>query len=242
MKKILLSIVFAAFILGTAFSQSSFEIYFEDQLLEPDQEITIGGEASSSAIVLDAIDVKNITSSSKAVKCAREDITIIPGTSNSFCWGLCYPPTTDTSAVSVDIDAGGMYTEFSGDYYPDGNEGASTIKYTYFDELNPSDKISVLVVYSTLVGIDDPVDYKLSAAYPNPANNFVKFDYDISEISDNSKVVIYNLLGSAVKEVRIDNSFGSLKINTSDFNEGIYFYSLVVNNEPTKTQKLIIKH
>ena len=241
MKKILLSIAFAAFILGAAFSQN-LEIYFEDQLLEPDQEITVGGEASSSVIVLDAIDVKNISSSTKAVKCAREDITIVPGASNSFCWGLCYPPTTDTSAVSVDIDAGGMYTEFSGDYFPDGNEGASTIKYTYYDELNPSDKISVVVVYSTLVGINDPVDYKLSAAYPNPANSFVKFDYDVSEISDNSKVVIYNLLGSAVKEVRIDNSFGSLKINTSDFKEGIYFYSLVVNNEPTKTQKLIIKH
>ncbi len=241
MKKILLSIAFAAFILGAAFSQN-LEIYFEDQLLEPDQEITVGGEASSSVIVLDAIDVKNISSSTKAVKCAREDITIVPGASNSFCWGLCYPPTTDTSAVSVDIDAGGMYTEFSGDYFPDGNEGASTIKYTYYDELNPSDKISVVVVYSTLVGINDPVDYKLSAAYPNPANSFVKFDYDVSEISDNSKVVIYNLLGSAVKEVRIDNSFGSLKISTSDFKEGIYFYSLVVNNEPTKTQKLIIKH
>ena len=242
MKKFIFTLSFIAILLGAAFSQSSLEVYFEGELLEPDQEITIGGEASSSAIVLDAIDVKNIGSVGMHVKCARENIEIVPGTSNSFCWGLCYPPTSDTSAVSVIIDAGGIYDEFSGDYYPDGNEGESTVKYTYFNEEDLSDKISVVVKYSTTVGVDDPANFKLSAAYPNPASSFVKFDYDFQEISANSKVMIYDLLGSTVKEISINNSLGSLKVNTSDLKDGIYFYSLVVNNEPTKTQKLIIKH
>ena len=241
MKKIILTLSLVTMLLGVAFSQS-LEIYFENELLEPDQEITIGGEASSDAIVLDAIDVKNTGSSAINVKCIRENIDIVPGTTNSFCWGLCYPPTTDTSAIAVSIDAGGIYDEFSGDYYPNGNEGASTIKYTYYEEQNPDNKISVVVIYSTTVGVDDPSNYELSAAYPNPANSFVKFDYNFNEMPANSKVMIYDLLGSKVKEIGINNSFGSLKINTSDLKDGIYFYSLVVNNEATKTQKLIIKH
>ena len=241
MKKIILTLSFVTMLLGAVFSQS-LEIYFENELLEPDQEITIGGEASSDAIVLDAIDVKNTGSSAINVKCIRENIDIVPGTTNSFCWGLCYPPTTDTSAIAVSIDAGGIYDEFSGDYYPNGNEGASTIKYTYYEEQNPDNKISVVVIYSTTVGVDDPSNYELSAAYPNPANSFVKFDYNFNEMPANSKVMIYDLLGSKVKEIGINNSFGSLKINTSDLKDGIYFYSLVVNNEATKTQKLIIKH
>jgi hypothetical protein len=242
MKKFIFTLSFITLFLIAAFSQSSLEVYFNGELLEPGQEITVSGEASSDAIILDAIDVKNIGSSALSVKCARENIEIVPNTSNSFCWGLCYPPTTDTSAVAVSIDAGGIYDEFSGDYYPNGNEGASTIKYTYFDENNPSDKISVVVVYSTTVGIDDPTDYKLSAAYPNPANGFVKFDYDFNDMPGDSKVMIFDLLGSTVKEINVNNRYGSLKVNTSDLKEGIYFYSLVINNEPTKTQKLIIKH
>ncbi len=241
MKKFIFTLSFITILLGAAFSQS-LEIYFENELLEPDQEITVAGEASSDAIVLDAIDVKNTGSTALSVKCVRENIEIVPNTTNSFCWGLCYPPTTDTSAVAVSIDAGGIYDEFSGDYYPDGNEGSSTIKYTYYDENNPSDKISVVVVYSTTVGIDDPTDYKLSAAYPNPANSFVKFDYDFNEMPENSKVMIFDLLGSTVKEINVNNRYGSLKVNTSDLKDGIYFYSLVINNEPTKTQKLIVKH
>ncbi len=241
MKKIISTLFFIAMVFSVAFTQN-LEVYFENELLEPGQEITIGGEATSSAIVIDAIDVKNITSTGMHVKCARTDIDIVPGTTNSFCWGLCYPPTTDTSAVSVMIDPDGIYDEFSGDYYPDGNEGESTIKYTFFNEENPSDNVSIIVKYSTLVSVPDPLNFKLSAAYPNPANSFVKFDYDFNETPANSKVVIYDLLGSTVKEIGINNTFGSLKINTSDFKEGIYFYSLVVNNEPAKTQKLIIRH
>ncbi len=81
----------------------------------------------------------------------------------------------------------------------------------------------------------------VSEVYPNPTREFVSVDYDITGLN-NAKVVIFNLLGSKVKEIELSDPVGTLKVNTSDLLEGIYFYSLLINNESLITQKLIIKH
>jgi hypothetical protein len=59
---------------------------------------------------------------------------------------------------------------------------------------------------------------------------------------NDAKLVIYNLLGSVVRDVQINDAIGKLKVNVSDMDDGIYFYSLLVNNETVKTQKLVVKH
>ena len=39
------------------------------------------------------------------VYCVRTMVEDVEGTDNSFCWGSCYPPAIDTSAISVTIMA-----------------------------------------------------------------------------------------------------------------------------------------
>jgi len=51
--------------------------------------------------------------------------------------------------------------------------------------------------------------------------------YDFNDMPGDSKVMIFDLLGSTVKEINVNNRYGSLKVNTSDLKEGIYFYSHV---------------
>jgi len=50
-----------------------------------------------------------------------------------------------------------------------------------------------------------------------------------------------NLLGSVVKEVEIDQNSNKLSMDISNLDAGVYFYSIVVNNEVFQTKKLVIR-
>lgn len=82
----------------------------------------------------------------------------------------------------------------------------------------------------------------ITRVYPNPANTEANFDLEWYQHTTEAKIVIYNLLGTIVREVELRGNVTGLKIDTENLIEGIYFYSLVVKNRPTTTQKLIIRH
>ena len=242
MKKLILIFV-AALSISLAYSQS-FELYYEGQVLPQNGEITLTSHADSGFMVLDTLDVKNISSVTSEVKCIRTIIENIEGTINSFCWGVCYPPFVDTSSLAVTILPQTTSYEFVGDHDPNGHVGVVKVKYTFYDSHNSSNQVSVFVKYdATNTGStgEMPPQYSMSEAYPNPANIFVAIDYEFTDIKKGT-IVIYNILGTAVEKIDVSAKTGTTKINTSKYNEGIYFYSLLINNEVIRTQKLIIRH
>lgn len=242
MKKAILNLV-VTFIATQGFAQG-LELYFEGVLLSPGAEITLAGHPDSGMMVLDTLDVKNISSSTLEVKCIRTILENIDSTVNSFCWGVCYPPATDTSVLSVTIPSQGMSYEFAGDHNPSGKVGVVKVKYAFYDIHTPQSQSIVVVNYdhSQVDGVTDlPGTKFISGAYPNPADNFTSLDYDLTG-SPNSQILIFNFLGKLIEKLEVGNSTGTITINTSLFNEGIYFYSLKVNNQIIKTRKLVISH
>lgn len=243
MKKILL-LFLSVLMVSWVFSQS-LELFYEGEPIIPMSEITITAHPDSGLMVIDTLDVKNLSNLTIDVLCVREVIEEVEGTINVFCWGgQCYPPFIDTSGTATTIGPEAVSYEFSGEYSPYGIAGTTKVKYTFYKVDNPDDNVAVFVNYNA----SDPNDiatnkkeFTLSKAYPNPANNFVSVDYNLQGLNG-ARITFYNLLGSKVKEIKLSESFGTLTINTSDFIEGIYFYSLLINNESTQTQKLIIKH
>lgn len=241
MKKLLLSLVIALSF-SFAFTQS-LELYFEGELLEPNEELTISGLYSASEIVVEDIEVKNTTGDTLQVKVKKVIIDTLTGTSNDFCWGLCYLEEIYISPYPIEILPNGVSQgDFSGHYHPEGIAGVSTIQYVFFDQDDVNDSVSMVVNFNaTLTDISEYLDYNLSSAYPNPADKFTNFDYNINGLK-NARLIIYNLLGTIVRETIITDDSDNIRINTSDLDEGIYFYSLLINNETLKTQKLVIKH
>ncbi len=242
MKKLLLTF-FVAVVFSGLFSQS-LELYFEGELLEPEAEITLIAHPDSGLMELHDIGVKNISIAAIDVKCVRTNIDTVAGSENALCWVVCYPAEVDTSVYSLIIEPQDTNYSFFGHYYPFGFEGITRVKYTFYDVNNIEDQVTFFANYDATgaSGVDDiNTNVVLSNAYPNPANKLVNFDYDMKGLNK-GKVVIYNLLGSVVKDIEIPENYGSLKLNTFDLVEGIYFYSLLVNNEAVSTRKLIIKH
>jgi len=243
MKKSILYLIFS-FLLISGFTQS-LELYFEDELVESGEELTFTAHADSGMMSFEGLEVLNKSLNPLNIKCAREIITEVLNTENSFCWGVCYSTSTDTSTVSVKIDAGVFSNEFIGDYLPQGFAGITTVKYIFYDIANPDDHIHFILNYKATSESDvklGEVAVYLSPVYPNPANNEVNLDFTFDQKNSAVKFVLYNLFGENVKDIEISELTGSLKLNTSDLTEGIYFYSLVINNEPTLTQKLVIQH
>ena len=206
-------------------------------MVEPDGE---------EATVFHAV-VTNNSDNIVNVKVLRTNVDVLEGTVNSFCFATqCYPPFLDESGDYLPVPAGGSSPEddFKGEFTANGVLGISIVKYKFFNKDNTDDFAEVVVKYnSSPDAIDESIakNINISEVYPNPANQNVSLDYRFDVNVDAASIKIVNLLGSVVKEVEMNQNAGKISIDISDLNNGIYFYSVVVNNEILRTKKLVIR-
>jgi len=237
----------SVFIFGIAiaFSQN-LSLVYEGNPIPPNSQLTIQGVPTGDEMVI-GVDVTNNASVALTVLVKKVENYLITGSVNTFCWaGLCYAPNVYVSPLSTIIPAGGTTApgEFSGHYNPNANFGQSSISYVFFDQNNVNDSVMVTVLYDatlTVIAERDLSLNNLSNPYPNPANNFTSFDYQLSEPSESS-LKVYSLIGSLVKEVEISSAEGIIRIETRDFEEGFYFYVLSAGNNEIKSGRFIVKH
>lgn len=250
MKKITLSILsFIGIILISEAQTQSLQVFFKNSAVNiSGQSIVVDATLDGDiyqTIGCDTITVKNISANSIVTRCTRNVISAVAGSENSFCWGSgCYGVSTNTSPLlqSPTIAPSTAENTFVGDYKPHLNAGSTTIKYLFYDNANGTDSVSVTVVYSIATGINEPskVSGTISAAYPNPSNSFVSIKYDMNEFSQKGKIVLYDMLGKAVKIMELTDKQGVSKINVSDLNSGIYFYTFSIDDKAIATKKLVV--
>ncbi len=210
-----------------------------------DTVVITPADETVTEIIFHAI-VHNNSGDNINVKVIRKRIELIGESEDYFCWGACYPPFLDTAGTTILINAGAQSADedFTGHYTINGAIGESMVEYTFYDVADINDQKKVVAIFNTAPdGIDESIlnNIKVSEAYPNPATNFVDFDYSLPHEVKNASVKIMNILGSVVKEQQFTDNSGKLRINVSDINGGVYFYTLVVNGEIYKTEKLIVK-
>ncbi len=82
---------------------------------------------------------------------------------------------------------------------------------------------------------------KVNKIYPNPASDYAYIDYQISE-SIKAKITVRNLLGRIVGEYDLSKQENQIKMNVSDLESGVYFYTLSINGKSIKAKKLIVEH
>ncbi|MDR1974974.1 MAG: T9SS type A sorting domain-containing protein [Bacteroidales bacterium] len=74
---------------------------------------------------------------------------------------------------------------------------------------------------------------------PNPFNQATTIQYKISENTSSAKICLYNLNGTQLKCFNLDKS-GSVEIRASSLKAGIYLYTLIVDNSPVDTKRMIL--
>lgn len=232
MRKIILSLLFS--IPLAVFSQS---LSVSNARIEKDP---------SSTLHKARITVTNNSSNDLDIWVKREIITLKDGHFTYFCWGKCYGPSTNVAQEGILIPAyGSDGVSFYGDLDDAGIAGVSEVKYTFYDKRNPEDKVEYTFVYngveSSVTRISQDFSSALTSPYPNPARGFSKIGYDLSNRNFSSaNVSVRNLTGSLVRKIKLDDVKGEISLDTQNLPDGIYTYSLVIDEKAVLTKKLII--
>lgn len=244
MKKIVFLLLIIFGLSFNSFSQG-IQLAYDGEVLSMDQELWVSGELNS-LLLFHELEISNVSGAAMDVRVKKTELDLVAGTINYFCYaGLCYGPDTYVSPNVITLQNGESTEDFSGDYEPGPNAGTSSIAYTFYNDANPNDSARVIVKFMAFpLGTEDQAleNLEISSIYPNPANSFAQFDYQLNEPDAEVRIVVYNLVGAIVDEEILVNSFGQIRFDTRNFEEGIYFYKVMVNSHVLTTEKLIIKH
>jgi hypothetical protein len=189
-----------------------------------------------------------VTNSSTAdidVKVRKDEISVLAGAFNTFCWGQCFSPTVTESQDAITISAGATNTnDFYADYFADGADGLTVVRYIFFDENQPNDSADVYIFFHTSpTSISEQISLKteISNPYPNPASTKCHFSYTIPMTANDARIVIMDIAGNTSLSTTIPPGDGKVTVDVSSLASGVYFYSLWVFDKPHTTRKLMIQ-
>jgi len=245
MKKLLIFFIAAFLSVVYVNGQSELELQWDGKVLNDTVYVWVDPYLTDATIF--HAEVFNKTDNILNVKVLRTNIDVVEGSVNSFCWASqCYPPFLDESGDYQPIIGGESSGEnnFYAEFVANETFGISIVKYKFFDKDNPDIYKEVVVKYwSSPEAIEEEIAnlISFSNAYPNPAINKFNIDYNFDTNINKASLKIVNLLGSVVKEVEIDQNSNKLSMDISNLDSGVYFYSIVVDNQILQTKKLVIR-
>lgn len=195
MEKTMKVFVFSAFFLMCNFilKTQTLELYNDNnELLNYGDTITVFGDIQISELIA-VVKIKNVSTTDVQVSCHKQYISIVEGTTNTFCWAnSCYPPTT-FNAPAMTIPAGTITDKFSAEYYPNGIAGESIIKYTF--KVVNGDSAYIFIKFSVSAGFDYYSTNYISA-FLNPTTGYL-----IVTSPAYSKIKVYTSQGILLKEI-----------------------------------------
>ena len=161
----------------------------------------------------------------------------------SFCFGqYCYLPNTDTSLYVTPIAGNSSEGTFVAHIDPAGFDGMDRIHYLFYDVNNPSDSASVTLEFTFGATAVDENKNLAYLKFNNEVNNFAVLNYHLPSVSRNSRIDIYNMLGSKLRSIPLNDQQGTKVVSTADLSNGVYLLSLITNNNVSKTYKMIVAH
>lgn len=182
---------------------------------------------------------------------------------SSFCFGAaCFPPSTDSSSGGDVIMACSIDNTFKGEYKITDSSifnDTCSVTYCFKDVDDPGNEQCLTFLLSgnspaseyhedtILFGSGCPVvsidEFQLESTvkvYPNPASDWINIAYSLTKKDRGAWFVLRNMLGATKIKMELYGSSGKVKIPATDLNQGVYFYSLIVDDKISATKKLII--
>lgn len=123
--------------------------------------------------------------------------------------------------------------------------GVSSVRYIAYNKSNPGEALEVELNFIVeekpeKANIYTSRDITIRDVYPNPASDFAFVEYKVVQDNVKARIILHNVLGNSVGEYDLVSSDTKAKIQTSDLNAGIYFYTLYLNGEAVLTRKLVV--
>jgi hypothetical protein len=188
--------------------------------------------------------VTNISDVQISVKCSRSVIAEVAGTSNYFCWGVCYGVTTNVSLLAQTIQASDTNHTFYAHYKPLGNPGQTIIRYCFFNTANPADQacqnVSFCYESDCAMEVSEQNSTKFELVGSNPLKGLSFINYRLHAGETQGQLLITNLQGELVKKSVVKGNSGSILLNAQDFASGIYHFTLMTS-KGSETLRLVVE-
>lgn len=199
--------------------------------------------ASINEKVTENFRIKNNTGTEKTYSLQLDNTLLSADHSAKLCYRnncsdnvlqltITVPAYSQSDAVSLEIN-GGL------------SESNSVVKINVADkttnEINTKEVFFSVSTRKTQDILYSDNSLRISNFFPNPAIESATIDYSLPLNQKNAKIVIQSVLGSIVGEYELDPRRQQLNLNTDNFKAGVYFYTLVVDDEGLVTRKLIVK-
>ncbi|MBL0329049.1 MAG: T9SS type A sorting domain-containing protein [Bacteroidetes bacterium] len=114
------------------------------------------------------------------------------------------------------------------------NSGGGDFAYYYIDS------VSLVKVSCPIdIGIGENQKEKPFKLFPNPNNGNMSFEYQL-KANDNAEMQIYDITGKLIKSYQLNSIATQTNIDTELLNCGIYFYTIILNNQLVQSDKLVI--
>jgi hypothetical protein len=156
----------------------------------------------------------------------------------------CYNLKKDLNKVRLTLQPNEIFT----DLYLEVELGISELRGSFdlhfVNTENVRDAFLVEAVYEVFNPIENETNHRdisVGSIYPNPSNRIAQIDYEFKNPNASARISINSFIGNPVAEYQLDPLQRTLVINVADFNPGVYFYSLFVDNKNIVTKKLVIK-
>ena len=220
-------------------------------VITPGTVFTVNGNNTQTDLNYDLIKAVNNTGTTTKINMRRYELAAPLGTKNYFCWYVCLteqsagamPVLNHSQGPLLNSSNGDTLDLFSGHHKPYGVAGVATFRYVWYDINDVNDSTYIDLTFDIALGVEEKEEINQFNLYPNPANSFVKLDYEFSNsASDDKQLVIFDVLGNKVKEIAISNTKGLITIDLHSLKAGIYFYSFMSDGKAIETRRLMIQH
>lgn len=158
----------------------------------------------------------------------------------------CFDPKRDLAKIKISLEPGEIMTDLYLEFEMGIVETMGSFDLFFVNAENIRETFMVEARYSvsnpnTKIDEFDYKDIKLSDVYPNPSSRIAQLDYQFKNPRVKAKITINSFIGNPIAEYELDPERSTLSINVSEFKEGIYFYTLFLDNKNIVTKKLQIK-
>ena len=238
---------FSLAICSAVSAQDFVDLKFDGNLVNG-QTVTVYAPASTVTMEKDIVTHLNGTVA-RWTNVKRYELSVVSGTQDYFCWGLCYLPQNAgalplwISQDSVNLAPGADDPHHHAYYSPVGHVGVSSYRYVWYASANHNDSAFVDIVFDTQhVGVEEntAIDHRFDV-FPNPSNSgAMSFSFDQLRGSGSEALIIYNALGERVVSRSILSAQRSVMLADGELSSGVWFAVLEVNGRPVATRRLVV--
>ena len=162
-----------------------------------------------------------------------------------ICLGeQCFDPKKDLAKVVLKLAPGEIYTDLYLDFELGIAETMGSFDLVFVNSESIREFFMVEAKYTVASEPSADLshkDIKLGDIYPNPSNRVAQLDYTLVNPKAKAKITVTSFIGNPIAEYDLDPNRNSLVIQVSDFQPGVYFYTLFVDNKNVVTKKLQVK-